>query len=186
MKLQLKPGDYVSTKGMTEEQYHAVCRRFIECGCKTGEYPDFSEAKRLNFIGWAKRTDGIFHSEECGTGSWPLFLNEILISDLSKEKWNGEGLPPVGTECEVIRRGVVETDRAKISYQGNGVLCYIDMDTGMEFSAAHDAHEFRPIKSEREKAIEEMRDSFNVEIGNQDFIFGALYDAGYRKQESEK
>jgi len=66
MKLQLKQGDYVSTKGMTEDQYHAVCKRFIECGCGVGEYPDETFPYH-QFLGWAniaayaKYNGNIFH-----------------------------------------------------------------------------------------------------------------------------
>lgn len=33
-KAQLRPGDYVSTEGMTEDQYHAVSKAFIEAGAE--------------------------------------------------------------------------------------------------------------------------------------------------------
>lgn len=42
--IKLQPGDYVSTEGMTEEQYHAVCKAFIEAGARDGE------SKKINYF----------------------------------------------------------------------------------------------------------------------------------------
>lgn len=60
--ITLQPGDYVSTEGMTEDQYHAVARAFMEAGAESGEYPDPEEAEGEPCFGWsAKDGRGMFH-----------------------------------------------------------------------------------------------------------------------------
>jgi hypothetical protein len=87
--------------------------------------------------------------------------------------WNGEGLPPVGTTCiynfetrpyEII----AHRDGFAIGWRNDAVTI-----------ASKIPQSFRPIKSDREKAIEEML-KLNSYDGDRVFM-GALYDAGYRK-----
>lgn len=60
--ITLQPGDYVSTEGMTEEEYHAVARAFMAAGADSGEYPDPEEAEGEPCFGWsAKDGRGMFH-----------------------------------------------------------------------------------------------------------------------------
>lgn len=40
LRITLRSGDYVATKGMTEDEYHAVARAFVEAGAEEGEYPN--------------------------------------------------------------------------------------------------------------------------------------------------
>jgi len=70
-----------------------------------------------------------------------------------------------------------------LKYIGKKVIV-IQYKTGCEFSRIKTEVKFRPIKSDREKAIDEML-KLNTHDGARVFM-GALYDAGYRKQESEK
>jgi len=181
MKLQLKPGDYVSTKGMTEDQYHAVCRRFIECGCPIGEHSEDRAILHYAAMGWANNCEHLpynnkfFHGLENGFKGKLYTVEQILSSE--QEIWNGTGLPPVGTECEIYP---IHT-KAKITYMGNGVGCYIDLSNGLEFSIATCNVTFRPIKSDREKAIDEMYSTLeNTASMSYKQVAEKLYDAGYR------
>jgi len=95
--------------------------------------------------------------------------------------WNGVGLPPVGAECEFFWEST-----------GNiwvkGAIAAIVTEAGIEsaviqldgcYRVSPDPHVFRPIKSEREKAIEDMMQISHCFIS----AAIALYDAGYRKKE---
>jgi len=190
MKLQLKPGDYVSTKGMTEDQYHAVCKRFIECGCGVGEYPDETILYH-QFLGWAniaayaKYNGNIFHGLNTAFDGKLYTVFEILFCD-QPEIWNGTGLPPANTECEYYRKSSNEWIASTVKYIGKKVIV-IQYKTGCEFSRRKTEVKFRPIKSDREKAIEEMGKYLQLqEVDCYKTWCAALYDAGYRKQESEK
>lgn len=89
--------------------------------------------------------------------------------------WHEKGeLPPAGTECVIFPR----CDKARITYMGNGVACYVDLSNGMEYSCATSSFEFRPIKSEREKFVENAC-KVKIEIGGAS-LFEAMYDAGCR------
>lgn len=92
--------------------------------------------------------------------------------------WNGEGLPPVGCECEYKW----QNDRWRV-----GKVCYISKHTvlmleifdGEESESAYGACDvtFRPLRTETERAIDEMVRLSGVSIG----AAKILYDAGYRK-----
>lgn len=92
--------------------------------------------------------------------------------------WDGTGLPPVGVECEYKW----QNDRWRV-----GKVCYISKHTvlmleifdGEESESAYGACDvtFRPLRTEAERAIDEMVQLSGVSIG----AAKILYDAGYRK-----
>lgn len=100
----------------------------------------------------------------------------------SKQEWNGEGLPPVGTVCEVV--SVHSEDNWKettITHRG-GSLSVGALD-GIEVVFRHAYYRFRPIRpelSERDKAVEDMRKVVDS-TDNRTRGLELLYDAGYRK-----
>jgi hypothetical protein len=94
--------------------------------------------------------------------------------------WDGKGLPPVGAECETkignfwkkceIVAHVNDYGEARAIYQ---------MDNTWGHSSAPI---FRPIKSNRDKAIEDMINILDEDVMHtKKDVFGAIYDAGYRK-----
>lgn len=113
--------------------------------------------------------------------------------------WTGEGLPPVGTACEVRQKTPCESsfdwEECRIAMINTGAdgkpqVCTIDKrgDFAIYYPET-DIVEFRPIRTpeqiaheKREAAIDEMsRDSNFVGFPNR-ILLGALYDAGYKKQ----
>ncbi|MDU8454854.1 hypothetical protein [Pseudomonas syringae group sp. J254-4] len=110
--------------------------------------------------------------------------------------WTGEGLPPVDTVCEVIDEGggylrcniLAHTKRS-----GGAVAVYQAGDTIGAFTKSL----FRPLRTaeqiaeeERRVAIAEMKQCFDS-VSNDlmptsnsylEVLFGALHEAGYRKQ----
>ena len=94
--------------------------------------------------------------------------------------WNGEGVPPVGTECRYRKHKRSEQDE-----WFNGIIKYaskftvvIQADCYPGETVGHPlTFEFRPIRTEAERAIDEMVQLSGVSIG----AAKILYDAGYRK-----
>ncbi|MFU2368480.1 MAG: hypothetical protein ACM685_22895 [Enterobacteriaceae bacterium] len=91
-------------------------------------------------------------------------LNECIGQDAAPV-WNGEGLPPVGCECEYSLNGGKTWWKCKIDYivgtQGVVMLC--DTFEGVQyvqFSSYGNALKFRPTRSEaerkREKAVKAL------------------------------
>lgn len=111
----------------------------------------------------------------------------------SADEWNGEGLPPVGVDVEfTIGTYDIETDfdgilpaegeiveviAHKTTSDGNIVAVVYWDDKGAGRSACFAPGCFRPLRTEAERAIDEMVRLSGVSIG----AAGILYDAGYRK-----
>lgn len=99
--------------------------------------------------------------------------------------YKSKELPPVGTECEFN----LVTFWKPCTVKGEG-LSYgrkvVFIQIGDDVKIVADADAFRPIKSEREKAIEEMARIFQsncmYDYSEQPFLdgLGSLYDAGLR------
>lgn len=100
-------------------------------------------------------------------------------------QWNGEGLPPVGTVCEFKRYISVKWLPGVLSYISDytAVITLHECDdSGRREEVGHPlAFEFRPIRTEREKAIDEMMKVVNHGLSSKELV-ARLYDAGYRKQ----
>lgn len=74
-QVTLKPGDYVSTEGMTEEQYHAVAAAFMKAGFEF--YGKKDKHKRWRFI--AVDSDGdIIGSGGCSECKRHLTIDQVL------------------------------------------------------------------------------------------------------------
>lgn len=103
--------------------------------------------------------------------------------------WNGEGLPPVGSIVMFDSDHVGCTEATVIGYtvRGTGVVVE-DKRCGIEVCAQS---ELRPMRSDRETAIEDMKqitkaaaDAHKHELHgalSEEYLLGALYDAGHRK-----
>ena len=103
--------------------------------------------------------------------------------------WYDRGeFPPVGCKCEMIddRYDWVECD--VIAHKDS--FCIAWVDSRMSPFYTNDLNEFRPLRTEREKAIEEITSYFCDADGCQvtpcvaDIISARLYNAGYRKLKS--
>lgn len=108
---------------------------------------------------------------------------------ITEPVWNGEGLPPVGVECEIKR--VADWFPVTIKFI-SGYYTVILTRGGAEDAFQTSALQFRPIPSRspedvvRDEAIEAMRDvgyALPAAIRFTKEEMAALYDAGYRKME---
>lgn len=111
--------------------------------------------------------------------------------------WGGEGIPPVGVECEFFRWGnlgyideitpddgtIVEIVAHKVSHDGNNVaVAFWHKDGGCR-SSCFVAKSFRPIKSESERRRSETLDKIYGAMlkaergGNRADMADCVYDA---------
>ena len=93
-------------------------------------------------------------------------------SEPEAPEWRGEGLPPVGTVCEVMH--CEKWRRCKIiahlkQRAGMVAVFTIDIGDGSKMLDAFVAECFRPLRSDEDKAVEEMAriiaDGHDVYIG---------------------
>lgn len=121
---------------------------------------------------------------------------DIIAYRLSQEKqaapaWNGEGLPPIGTECEYKMDGAWKV--VKVLARANLLTTDGEIDHAIfnfleipAWSSSYTKAKFRPIRSpeeiERDTAIGQMERDYEEATGKVAVAFEALYDAGYRKK----
>ena len=91
---------------------------------------------------------------------------------------NGE-LPPVGEVCEAYIDYPPQWVETEIVAHKDGFAIGWCKSV-MKGCHGDKAHEFRPLRTEREKAIAEMMEHCDY-LGSRDFA-GKLFDAGYRKE----
>lgn len=99
----------------------------------------------------------------------------IRVSDWHK---NGE-LPPVGEVCEACIDYPPQWVETEIVAHKDGFAIGWCKSV-MKGCHGDKAHEFRPLRTERVKAINEMMEHCDY-LGSRDFA-GKLFDAGYRKE----
>lgn len=115
-------------------------------------------------------------------------LGEGLVTREQYEAtgWNGTNLPPVGVECEWQDKNTGQWQPVKIVYASEWVTVIREIneekgDDLVEIAIENygdDARlKFRPLRTEAERAIDEMVRLSGVSIG----AAKILYDAGYRK-----
>lgn len=112
----------------------------------------------------------------------PYYLDDL---ERIEPQWSGEGFPPVGTACEFKRYISVKWLPGVLSYISDytAVITLRECDdSGRLEEVGHPlAFEFRPIRTERDKAIDEMMKVVKNGLPSKELV-SLLYDAGYRKQ----
>jgi len=134
---------------------------------------------------------------------WQAAVDALKAAESAVPVWQGVGLPPVGTVCEVLNRnlGNAEWERCTILYSGKHRVVYSSESCEERTAFIDSLLTFRQLRfirtpeqiaaDEREKAVKAM-----IEDSQPDYSAGellnaseyvecavyALYDAGYRKQ----
>lgn len=108
-KVTLKPGDYVRTEGMTEDQYHAVAKAFMAAGAGKDEYPCRPGLRVYSLFGWSENnTDvGLCHWRspwKFGSSYRELTLDQILGTEPDADGW----IEWHGGECPVDKGALVD------------------------------------------------------------------------------
>ena len=90
-------------------------------------------------------------------------------------------LPPVGVPVELWWGGSFAYNCEFITRRGHHYVMW-NLDADRPDAADYMNSEFRPIRTEREKVIDEMLLAIDhIKEGNFETFIGALYDSGYRK-----
>jgi hypothetical protein len=151
--------------------------------------------------GWYIKKKGVWHWFN-DNGEWydfsadsvtaALFSSQRIDNLLSRPEptqWRDpqDGLPPVGTECEV---NIFHSDgwkRCTVKLYDDHDVVYRDFDSGRLFSVMTPGVSFRPIQTERDKAIEAAVKIIE-ETGRmrEEDTAAALYDAGLLKAPSDE
>ncbi len=98
---------------------------------------------------------------------------EVVTSPV---KWNGEGLPPVGCECELY--DCEEWSPVKIKYIGEKYVVTDRKDLGYEvvYCLAEKPDRFRPIRTEAERKRDEACKAMTDRIDMDSYLAGIIYD----------
>lgn len=111
-------------------------------------------------------------------------------------EWDGEGVPPAGTLIELLSDMQHHSSRKVVVVGFDSTLkrvVFRDLDWfDLEYDSAL-LDRVRPLRSEREKAVEEMMQEAGYSASDcyvSDYhvvalVVEAIYDAGYRKTEGE-
>ncbi len=177
-KVVLKPGDYVLTKDIeNESQFRAVVEALSQASAK--DYGDSAEILLEEVVVGLDARDGAvygsaldaFFLERAWTGR-QMTPEQVLGTD---SEWSG-GLPPVGDRGLDNDGDIVEV----VAHHAGHAVCYMVDYAGYQYvETPYD--EIRPIRSEQDKAVEEMMRIMMANGNSYGDAARALYRAGYRK-----
>lgn len=104
------------------------------------------------------------------------YTNAVTREQYEATSWDGTNLPPVGCECESKQFAQIDWHKFRVVAVENGhVFGFWNDKVGVCLDSTH--WEFRPLRTEAERAIDEMVRLSGVSTG----AAKILYDAGYRK-----
>lgn len=94
---------------------------------------------------------------------------EAALAAAQQPVWNGEGLPPVGCECEYTKETLPgdEWTQCTVDYVGASFVVYRDC-YGVELTGIIGDIKFRPIRSEAEKKRDEVIEFLAYYVGKED------------------
>ena len=140
---------------------------------------------------------------KCERLNFKIFMriaSGLRVESKKDNSWFERGeLPPVGCECVWVDEsgvdcpagvrypdvGEVVSVRAHADTPGGDVIAIFTWESGgdgLRVAASRMPEDFRPLRTEREKAIDEMfQAAFSIGSEINAETIGALYDAGYRK-----
>lgn len=147
-----------------------------------------------------KRAEGLIRQlpeDHDGRNSW--LLNYAAVYEMDAEPWAGEGLPPVGIDCETLWSSTTgeyvsvkvlahDEDRAVVRFTTGSRKGEYDSDQQRtQYESALPI--FRPIRTpeqiaadERQAGIQSLLETFNANFeGHVLDGLSAIWDAGYRK-----
>lgn len=90
----------------------------------------------------------------------PTHTNHRCVQvNIENQEWDREGLPPVWVRIEAIGEHNTEWFELEIVAMRDGNAWIIDYSNGLkrDYIICLDSYKFRPLKTEEEKAVEEMK-----------------------------
>lgn len=147
---------------------------------KRGGWPEGADVISTNGYGhvWSYKSKGRISGKELG-----IYSSEeghVTREQYEATGWDGIGFPPIGIECEYMkhtRNTGNNWSKGTVKYISEYTVVIDDDDVDGEFIAHPLGCEFRPLRTEAERAIDEMVRLSGVSTG----AAKILYDAGYRK-----
>lgn len=120
--------------------------------------------------------DNGFRVDYSGLTTRALGEEKITREQYEATDWDGTGLPPVGCECEYQYKvhGSEWRSFECTAVDGKAVFGW---SNNTPIALQSNTHNFRPLRTEAERTIDEMVRLSGVSIG----AAKILYDAGYRK-----
>ena len=114
-------------------------------------------------------------------------LNECIGQGVDMPEWSGDGLPPVGCECETTHRSCDSWQPIKVIAVNDGAVFGFWVSWNTPCALPVDVYQFRPLRTEAEKAREfGVSEMLKLMYGPQEYnyreICEIIYDAGYRKE----
>lgn len=144
---------------------------------KRGGWPEGYEVVSTSGYGavWAYKTKGCTAGRE-------LYFHSTKEGHVTREQyeatgWDGTGLPPVGCECEAIHRSSDAWQQIIVVAVNGGAVFGFWAAGCTPCALPIEVYQFRPLRTEAERAIDEMIRLSGVSTG----AAKILYDAGYRK-----
>ncbi len=146
-----------------------------------------------NRFGKLVYTDGDRHCKDVDSFSWGKFYSVAehpVVSvrpaiEKPESNWFERGEhPPIGIECEMTHEGGWIKCKP-IGFDGEGLVCKLYVPEGkginIKFMPCY-GYKFRPIRTEREKFIEQAWDRLRGDTAHKETteLLGQLYDLGYR------
>ncbi len=176
MKVIPKPGDYVSTNGISYDEYKKIVELFVSLGADQNGHPSMHFGEK-RFFGWGFNNRIGSFNDNFHYGANP---NQLYVSDLlgsGPEQW----MPKINDECEYSALSADNWSKIIPRFINNHV-CVFDTGNGEGDSYLRvDNFQFRPIKSERYIAVEDMHAIIERAKAEYSDVPSALYAAGYRK-----
>lgn len=171
MMIELKPGDCVITDGITEREYNAIAKAFEKSGCTGEPAPwDFC-SPTMKVFGWSTwfNTFGWSSNDDCKSFTGRQLTPAQI---LATPQW----VPEVGGRVEVKLSGD-HWEPCEIAFVGSRLAVFVT-DADGEQVLPFTASRFRPLRTEEDRAVEEMMQ----DAGLMRVQAERAYRASYRKQ----
>lgn len=180
-RVTLQAGDYVCVDGYDDAEQATIGRCIRNA---SGEQCAYFFIGAAECRGWGKEMirELSTHQVLNATNAHP----PAPVIDVGSGEWNGEGLPPVGTECEVLNNSFAHPDweSCVILFSGKFKTVY-DSESCTERVCDNSMLKFRTIQIERDKVIEAasklIPTSSESVYKAMKIKLGTLYDAGMLK-----
>lgn len=196
-KIKLMPGDHLSSYGITLAQYEEIGNRFIDDGCPRNEFPMSENAggfRDEDFFGWSAHWGGFYHACESAFSGRLLSCFQVMEKETGADWFERGELPPQHENIEWCGKRGGYWVKARVIDYTEEQICFLHHDNQkykpykMEVFNIADIN-IRPIKSDREKAIEEAVEFLPfVGINENSAVefLGKLYDAGLIRLPEQK
>lgn len=114
---------------------------------------------------------------------WRAAREELMKTTEPDSSWYERGeFPPIGTICEMIDDKETWLECEIISHKNTFCIGWISSRKAPFYT--DDKNEFRPLRTEREKAIDSACEAIGGVIGGR-LIIERLYDAGLLKEQAK-